>query len=357
MFTYSDKKSQITSIVAAILCVVLIILQFLPFWTYNTETKTIYNDKALLAADRAEDEKNEAAYNKVKDAVKAAIDASTALTIAQAEAEKTRVEALTGMAQLEGTEYDASVDNDPVTAIFTNNAVGAFLDAAGQVGEFTRGEVVMALHEMAGFPSASGRVPFDDINDMQDTNEALYNAVRWARREKLLGSIDGDNFEPEKQATREELADMLYGYDSYLAKKIEKSNTLKEMDDYEPVVRDVSIQGYVWFPTEHKILTSIFDTEVGGFEINSYVGMPLLALLGAVLALYFAIAKGDSPLFGGIASLLCGVGTLILVLTNSVIALGGSTLAMLILSIVIILVGLYQIALFASSMVKEFAKK
>lgn len=65
MFTYSDKKNLLLCLAAALLAVVLLVLQFLPFWYYNTETKKVYEDitvakTELAAAEAAVEDKEDA---------------------------------------------------------------------------------------------------------------------------------------------------------------------------------------------------------------------------------------------------------------------------------------------------------
>lgn len=71
MFRYTEKKSIIFSIIAILLTVLVLATQFMPFWAYDKEAKTIYTaeDTAKLEADLAAQKEAMAADPKVKENV------------------------------------------------------------------------------------------------------------------------------------------------------------------------------------------------------------------------------------------------------------------------------------------------
>ena len=57
----------------------------------------------------------------------------------------------------------------------------------------------------------------------------------------------------------------------------------------------VSIQGYVWFPTENDALTAYLEESVGEFDLNSVIGMPILVLVLAVAAIACCVKLAEYP--------------------------------------------------------------
>jgi len=68
-----------------------------------------------------------------------------------------------------------------------------------------------------------------------------------------------------------------------------------------------SIQGYIWFPTDHAPLESYLAGQIGGdYSINSILLMPIMVLLTTVVGIVSSISMSDN-LFVGILPLGCGL--------------------------------------------------
>ena len=58
----------------------------------------------------------------------------------------------------------------------------------------------------------------------------------------------------------------------------------------------VSIGGYVWFPSDHKDLESQFSAQFEDYTINDTIVMPILILVLAAVGIVLCIVKVNSPL-------------------------------------------------------------
>lgn len=70
----------------------------------------------------------------------------------------------------------------------------------------TRKEIIMMLYKMAGKPSASGSMPFTDVRYSAYYREA----VLWAYQEGIVSGTGNRKFNPDKVCTRAEIVTMLY---------------------------------------------------------------------------------------------------------------------------------------------------
>ena len=89
--------------------------------------------------------------------------------------------------------------------IFTGYSNGNF----GPMDNLTRGQVAVALWNLAGKPSkTSGAKSFSDVQK----NKYYYYAVRWASAAGVVHGYDDGLFKPEESITREDLAVMIWNY-------------------------------------------------------------------------------------------------------------------------------------------------
>lgn len=74
-----------------------------------------------------------------------------------------------------------------------------------------------------------------------------------------------------------------------------------------PFWNGISIQGYVWLPSENKAAESFIRERVGSdFSVNEVVAMPLLVLLSGAIGVLLTCRR-EPKLWTGIAGAACGV--------------------------------------------------
>ena len=147
------------------------------------------------------------------------------------------------------TEEDG-IDYSAVSLPFTDVAAGswyyeyiAYAYANGMVNGVTlttfepessmsRAAVVQILYNMNGTPDIRYGPYFEDV-----TRDAWYaSAVVWAKENGIVNGTSDTTFEPEREITREEMAQILYNY--YVEYRGESANglkSLKSFPDYEDV--------------------------------------------------------------------------------------------------------------------------
>ena len=70
----------------------------------------------------------------------------------------------------------------------------------------TRAQIATVLYSLAGRPSGSGSEPFADVAE----GDWYYPAVRWAYNEGVVGGVSSDQFDPNTPVTRAQMVLMLY---------------------------------------------------------------------------------------------------------------------------------------------------
>jgi len=147
-------------------------------------------------------------------------------------------------------------------------------------------------------------------------------------------------------------------YDDLSVAKTELAAAEAAVEDKEDAeVKAISIQGYVWGCNNHKQLTKIFQKENKEFTMNDFVGLPVLIIVAAGLAVIFAIMKNDNPLFGGICSVLAGGAALMFLLTEPLLGLGlMSTIPQMIVAALLALLGIYMIIVFIFYAIAELKR-
>ncbi len=72
----------------------------------------------------------------------------------------------------------------------------------------TRGELAVALYELAGSPEVAGEVPFTDVAD----DAACKNAVIWASQNGIIKGYPDGSFQPDASLLRQDMATILFRY-------------------------------------------------------------------------------------------------------------------------------------------------
>lgn len=68
-----------------------------------------------------------------------------------------------------------------------------------------------------------------------------------------------------------------------------------------------SIQGYIWFPSDHPDLLAALQAELGAeFRVNDVVGMPVLVLLTGVVGFFTCLACSNQRIVS-LLPLACGL--------------------------------------------------
>ena len=81
-------------------------------------------------------------------------------------------------------------------------------DEPAAADPITRAQAIKALWELAGKPVVNYIMPFTDVAQESDYEEA----VRWAAAEGITAGTGNGCFSPDMQITRQQLAAMLYAY-------------------------------------------------------------------------------------------------------------------------------------------------
>ena len=108
-------------------------------------------------------------------------------------------------------------------------------------GTVTRGMLAAILHRMEGSPSASGSVPFRDV----DQSSYYAKAITWAARKGILEGYEDGTFRPDAPLTRQQLAAILFRYASWLGEAGDSRADLAAWPDgaaVEPYARE----GMAW---------------------------------------------------------------------------------------------------------------
>lgn len=84
---------------------------------------------------------------------------------------------------------------------------GISADQFGPTGTMQRGMIVTVLHRLAGEPAPQKANPFQDVGTTWYTS-----AVRWAAENAIVNGVSATAFNPEGNVTREQVAQILYGY-------------------------------------------------------------------------------------------------------------------------------------------------
>lgn len=99
-------------------------------------------------------------------------------------------------------------------------------------GTLTRGMLVTVLYRAEGEPVVNSSALFADVN------AGMYyaDAVSWAQSNGIVNGVSANEFAPDKNITREQIAAIMYRYAEYKGYDIgEGGMKIREFDDYESI--------------------------------------------------------------------------------------------------------------------------
>lgn len=116
----------------------------------------------------------------------------------------------------------------------------------------TRAMIVTMLWRLEGSPAES-KAEFSDVN----RSDYFYNAVAWAAANSIVSGYSADKFAPEDNATREQLATIIYRYASF--KKYDMTE-LSVLDSYadKNSVSEYAADAFRW-AVANRIITGTSD--------------------------------------------------------------------------------------------------
>ena len=130
----------------------------------------------------------------------------------------------------------------------------------------TRAMIVTILWRLEGSPTESN-AEFSDVNQ----NDYFYNAVSWAADNNIVSGYSTDKFAPDDNATREQLATIIYRYASF--KKYDMTE-LSVLDAYadKNSVSEYAVDAFKW-AIANKIITGTSNDMLSpqGFAERSQV--------------------------------------------------------------------------------------
>jgi len=85
-----------------------------------------------------------------------------------------------------------------------------------------RGMLTTVLYRLEGSPAVSGATAFRDV----ETGSWYENGVRWAEQNGIVNGVSADQFSPNADLTREQIATMLYRYSQYKGYDVTVSGAL-----------------------------------------------------------------------------------------------------------------------------------
>lgn len=99
-------------------------------------------------------------------------------------------------------------------------------------GTLTRGMLVTVMYRAEGEPLVNSSASFADVN------AGMYyaDAVSWAQSNGIVNGVSANEFAPDKNITREQIAAIMYRYAEYKGYDIgEGGMKIREFDDYESI--------------------------------------------------------------------------------------------------------------------------
>ena len=100
-----------------------------------------------------------------------------------------------------------------------------------------------------------------------------------------------------------------------------------------------SVQGYIWFPSDHQELETYFlDTTGISYDVNAVLMPPILMLIVGVIGVVLCLSRSDAA-WTAVCPIACGGLTLWGFLTNAVLRLGCTWLLQLLIGSMLLLIG------------------
>lgn len=145
-------------------------------------------------------------------------------------------------------------------------------------GQVTRAQAVQTLYAMAGKPDVTADGQFSDL-----TAKWYQDAVNWAAVKGITAGYPDGTFKPNKNVTREELATILYKYETTVKEEMEHtSGVLAKYPDADQV------HSYAIIPMEWAVKNDIIGGTTKGLEPG---GTATRAQLATILCGYI----GEKP--------------------------------------------------------------
>lgn len=101
-----------------------------------------------------------------------------------------------------------------------------------------------------------------------------------------------------------------------------------------------SIGSYVWFPSDHKDVETWLNGQIEDFDLNGFVGMPVLLLALSAVGAVLCLIKPDKG-WTALLPTLCGAAGTIAYLTDAALKLGSGWAWHLLICIVLLALGIY----------------
>ena len=105
-------------------------------------------------------------------------------------------------------EYITTVLEGKVTAEQYGEPAGRITVKVADTTVATRGELAVALYELAGSPEVTGEAPFSDVA----ADAACASAVIWASQNEVIKGYPDGTFQPDASLTRQDMATILFRY-------------------------------------------------------------------------------------------------------------------------------------------------
>ena len=123
----------------------------------------------------------------------------------------------------------------------------------------SRSMLVQVLYNLEGKPEAED-VAFTDV-----AADAWYaDAVAWAAGNKIVNGVEVDEFAPDEDITREQMAAILYRYAQYKGYDVSASNDLSTYTDATQI-SDYAVPAMQWVNAE-GLITGSTDTTLSPMD-------------------------------------------------------------------------------------------
>lgn len=123
----------------------------------------------------------------------------------------------------DGVWYISAVDYVLIHNIMSGNTNGTFAPEKA----LTRAELVTLLWSKEGKPEAASAVSFNDVAD----SDWFAAKVKWAAAAGIVSGYTDGSFQPNKQVSRQELAQMIFAYAKYKNVDVSASGSLAGFSD------------------------------------------------------------------------------------------------------------------------------
>lgn len=145
-------------------------------------------------------------------------------------------------------------------------------------GTMTRGMMAVTLYRLAGEPSVTGSMPFQDVTE----KDYYYNAVLWAYQTKIAFGTDSTKFSPNQQVERQQVAAFFHRYAALTKGDTTVNGDLSIFADKADIA-DYALTSMTW-AVGHKIINgtpekrinpkaSATRAEVATMYLNYYLNM------------------------------------------------------------------------------------